>query len=454
MDGDARRGGAAHGPTGSWWYHPALDALTDLVVVIDGDGTVLHANPFVEELLGVPRGEGVGESIATYVHPDDLERAAEVLAMVSEQSLGVALTPAVYRIRAADGTWTPVELNATLHDNGEGDQILIIVGRYSGDRALQDRIVERLIAGDSPSDVVELVPEFGAWRHPDDHYAVIFTGDDGDVRAVGSPVAVELADLDVREAPWTASASREQELVVAARDLPGRLRAAARAEGLGSCWVVPVADPLHASAAVMVAWCREGAGGPAVHRYALETMGRALRLILQWRQQVTDLRTAARRDPLTGLPNRTRFFEVLDDLRSEAGGDGIAMLYVDLDGFKAVNDQHGHLVGDQVLVDAADRIAGVLRPRDTVARLGGDEFAVLCQDLGGDTDAGAIADRIVQAFEAPFLVGSHRVRVGASVGVATMKLTELDGETLLDLADRALYEAKHAGRGRWQLAGP
>jgi diguanylate cyclase (GGDEF)-like protein/PAS domain S-box-containing protein len=436
-----------------WWYHPALEGLTDFVVVLDpADGTILHVNGFVEDLLGVPDGEGIGASIADYVHPDDLVRAAEVMGLMNDEELDVPLTPAVYRIRAADGSWTPVELNAAMHRNDDGEEVAVIVGRYSGDRDLQDQILERLIDGASPAEVIELVPRFGSWRHPDDHYAVLYALDDGRPVVVGSPESVRLIDPEAPQTPWALAAMKDEEMVVAADELPSDLRQAAIDAGLSACWAMPVPDPLRAEPAVIVAWNRDGAGSPEVHRYALQTMARALRLILQWRQQVTSLRMAARRDPLTGLPNRTSFFEVLDGLEEARSGDLVGVLYIDLDGFKAVNDEHGHLIGDDVLVEAANRIARVLRPSDTVARLGGDEFAVLCQELGGVDDAGAIADRIVAAFAEPFVIDGRVVSIGASVGIATVRATELDGELLLDSADQALYEAKNAGRGRWELA--
>ena len=314
-------------------------------MVTDAAGTILWVNPFVERLLGFGNDDSVGSSIADFVHPDDLMRAAEVMTLMADEQLGVPLTPAVYRIRSREGTWTPVELNGTVHQNpGAGsvvdddDRVVVIVGRYSGDRALQDQILELLTAGSSPSEVIQLVPQFGSWRHPEDHYAVIYTGDDGHLVAVGDPESVALTDLDVRDAPWTTAAAKDSELVVDTDQLPSALRRAATTAGLSACWAIPVDDPLHAEPAVIVAWSREGAGTPEVHRYALQTMARSLKLILQWRQQVTSLRLAARRDPLTGLPNRTSFFEVLDGLEQSATSDLIGVLYVDLDGFKAVND--------------------------------------------------------------------------------------------------------------------
>ena len=188
-----------------------------------------------------------------------------------------------------------------------------------------------------------------------------------------------------------------------------------------------------------------------VHRYALDTMARMLALILQWRLQVTGLQRAARRDPLTGLANRTGFWEVLEGIVPEQPEPRVGVLYVDLDGFKGVNDAHGHRVGDRVLAEVGRRLARGLRPGDVVARLGGDEFAVLCPQLSDDAAAVAIAERVVAALEEPFLIDDVEVTIGASVGIATMAPARLDADELLDAADRALYQAKGDGRGRWHL---
>jgi diguanylate cyclase (GGDEF)-like protein len=202
---------------------------------------------------------------------------------------------------------------------------------------------------------------------------------------------------------------------------------------------------------VIVAWGRADASIMEVHRYALETMARLLNLILQWRQQVTALRRAARRDPLTGLANRTAFWEVLEAMSTGRDEPRVGVLYVDLDGFKGVNDAHGHRIGDLVLAEVAQRISAVLRPGDVVARLGGDEFAVLCPDLGDDESAVAIAQRVVVALQRPFLVADVAVAIGASVGIATAIPGDLGADELVDAADRALYQAKGEGRGRWHL---
>ena len=222
---------------------------------------------------------------------------------------------------------------------------MVIFGRYSGDRDLHDEIMGLLVSGTPPTRVVERIPEFGHWRHPLDHYAVFYDGDDGAALAAGSEVACALGRVDDPDAPWLRAARLGTEVTAPTEDLSPALRDAAEAQGLIECWARPVDDPLFGSRAVIVAWGRRDGSIMEVHRYALDTMARMLALILQWRQQVTGLQRAARRDPLTGLTNRTGFWEVLEGIGAEQPEPRVGVLYVDLDGFKGVNDAHGHRVG-------------------------------------------------------------------------------------------------------------
>lgn len=163
------------------------------------------------------------------------------------------------------------------------------------------------------------------------------------------------------------------------------------------------------------------------------------------------LRDAAYRDSLTGLGNRRSFFEALET--QVAGGEQPAVLYIDLDGFKAVNDSLGHLAGDAVLRVAARRLSSVMRPTDELARLGGDEFAVLCGGTVSEEQITMIASRIVDQLNQPLSVGDgQNVDTGASVGIALGLPPGTPADTVLGHADRALYEAKAQGRGRWAFA--
>ncbi|MET3422051.1 diguanylate cyclase (GGDEF)-like protein [Actinoplanes tereljensis] len=160
---------------------------------------------------------------------------------------------------------------------------------------------------------------------------------------------------------------------------------------------------------------------------------------------VQDLRFRAYHDPLTGLANRALFEDSLD--RALSSGDPVAVLYIDLDGFKPINDAYGHERGDEALVVVAERLRGTARQQDVVARLGGDEFAILT--VG--PDPAALADRVLAALHTPLDLSGRSVSIGASIGIAAGRTTP--GE-LLRNADAAMYAAKRQGRDRIVVFDP
>ncbi len=173
------------------------------------------------------------------------------------------------------------------------------------------------------------------------------------------------------------------------------------------------------------------------------TLNRAIRHAKSRHDAATRLRQLALHDPLTSLPNRTVFLEQLT--QALAGEAPVGVLFLDLDGFKAINDLHGHAAGDAVLMQAAGRLRRVLRTGDLLARVGGDEFTALLPGLDA-TGAVTVARRMVQAMFSPFDVAGQRLAVTVSIGVAASPQGGRDAETLLHHADQAMYQAKAAGR--------
>jgi diguanylate cyclase (GGDEF)-like protein len=167
-------------------------------------------------------------------------------------------------------------------------------------------------------------------------------------------------------------------------------------------------------------------------------------------------RELALHDALTGLPNRTLLLELLDHAlqRSHRTGKSTAVLFLDLDGFKAVNDTYGHGVGDHLLVAVTRRLSHLLRPSDTMARLHGDEFVILCEDLDTPDQAGDIATRLLNAMAVPFALATARIEMTVSMGIAFADHHHHDPKQVLRDADTAMYEAKRRGGGGQQVFDP
>ncbi|HEV7862361.1 MAG TPA: EAL domain-containing protein, partial [Acidimicrobiia bacterium] len=158
-------------------------------------------------------------------------------------------------------------------------------------------------------------------------------------------------------------------------------------------------------------------------------------------------------DPLTGLANRALLLDRLSQAVARAGRQpaALAVLFLDLDRFKVVNDGLGHRAGDELLQAVANRLLAVVRPEDTVARLGGDEFVVLCEQLAGEAQASQLAERIAEALRRPVTVSQRDVTITASIGIVVADAGAVAPEALLRDADTAMYQAKERGRDRFEL---
>jgi diguanylate cyclase (GGDEF)-like protein len=196
--------------------------------------------------------------------------------------------------------------------------------------------------------------------------------------------------------------------------------------------------------------------------FSLRRTQRLERLTKKLRETTTELRRngvkldyMARHDALTGLPNRIMFRnEVAGGLRRARRGQDLAVLYLDLDRFKAVNDTLGHPIGDLLLCEVADRLRDTVREMDAITRLGGDEFAVAQSGVEQPRSAEALAHRLIDTLSRPYTISSHRVVVGVSIGITVAGREDADVDHLLRRADMALYAAERDGRGTVRCFDP
>jgi len=187
--------------------------------------------------------------------------------------------------------------------------------------------------------------------------------------------------------------------------------------------------------------------------YNAKFLGKTIRYAMERKASELALKHLAHFDPLTGIANRVLFIDNMNRALSHAEryGEYLALMFIDLDNFKNVNDSLGHDAGDDLLMKVADRLNEVVRECDTVARLGGDEFAVILENVNTAYNAGLVAEKILQKLSAPFEIYGQKIFISASIGIAISPEAGNDTNTLLKNADIAMYGAKDEGKNNYKL---
>ena len=263
--------------------------------------------------------------------------------------------------------------------------------------------------------------------------------------------AVEAAVAGDEVCPWDREHLDDEPLVVGVDELPDGLKMAGRHAGIGTVVLLPIQSVLGDDAGCLALWC----DGP--HRLDLadvsvvvERTMQAVTLAFQIESGRDGIRRLATRDPLTGLWNRQAFF---GQLRALKANRSYTVASIDIDGFAGVNARFGHAVGDEVLLEAANRLREAVRPGDVIARVSADEFAVLCPDVRTEDAAAAIAERITAIAARPFTMAGTPTELSLSVGVAVADDAQ-SGPALFSLAEKAMLETKATAHGSWMFAGP
>jgi diguanylate cyclase (GGDEF)-like protein/PAS domain S-box-containing protein len=398
-------------------------ACPDVISVIDGTGTLTYTSPAVESMLGYGIDDLVGTSAFDLVHPVDQVGALEGFASTLGSSDSSA-TPLLVRLRHANGSWLETEIIGTNHlDHPELAGMVVSIRDVSQsmrtEGALRDSEERYRLMVELAREGICVLDGSGNMTFAN-HALADLLGTT--VNAVLGGSLFDFIDDEDRAAA--------QERIGAAGD------ESQDDEDLG---LVTLDGRL--------VWARLRSS--ALRRHDGTYLGAVVFVTDVTERRALEQRLAeeARRDPLTGVANRKELFEVLSPILEL--GALTAALYVDLDGFKEVNDRFGHTLGDDLLCSVAARLRGAIRSIDTLARVGGDEFVVVCRDLESTDEAVAIATRVRQTLERPFGLTVGSVRIDSSIGIAFGRTP--DADSLLARADQALYRAKRKGRGRIEI---
>ncbi len=424
-------------------FRTIVDETAHTFVVIDRTGTFVYVGGSSEPALGWPPEELLGRNMIEFLTPAGITQAVAVVAEIDASDRTGAGVPMVFEIVQPSGSTTWVEIGAIpMLDLPGVDGIALRCRPWSGQKHFEDFLASLL--ADEPLDaiLVRLCRSIATSLQASG--AAVHHGYDGEAfaSASGSDLPGEcLAD----EGPWL-DAARDGALTdcdVGA--LPAAVGGAAQAAGLTACWSAPVPHTDGLAPAALTVWRPEPGRMLSGHRQVFDRSLSYVQLALVRNAEHQRLRHLAGHDALTGVANRTEFRSRLAGALA-IGERDLAVAFCDLDGFKTVNDSFGHIRGDAVLVEVADRLRGALRVGDELARMGGDEFTVLLRNVTDASGANHVVDRLLGALREPLIVEGVEVVLGLSIGVA-LASPDSTADSLLTRADEALYAVKRSGGG-------
>ena len=423
---------------------------SDLLVVADPDMNILFISDANELLFGRTPESALGSNGIEFINPDDLTM---FLAMFEAYERGYSSpAPNYYRVRHEDGSWIRMEIaGGPLYAKGERVGWSFVLRRPLAAEVYAS--VVRAIFEDQPlAMALDEIPEaFFAIGIGQVCISVWPSGEAPFV--VGDRLPSILSGRDRRPGSvFDAATQSGTDLVISdLDDLDPELRAAAEAEGFGSVFIAPVREASDRVAGLIVHWVFADMPKAEMLRARMDEAKGLVQVALSARFRNDDLVRMAGSDTLTGLANRRTFEQAMAELDP---GDGPALISLDLDGFKEVNDAFGHPVGDELLAIVGRRMSAATRAQDLVVRIGGDEFVLLLRSCPLP-EAVRIAERVIEAVHEPIAVAGSEVSIGVSLGIALAEDGPGDDTWVDDLvrrADDAMYAAKRAGRGRYVLA--
>jgi len=446
---------------------------SDVVGVVDTAGTITYVSPSVTAVFGYEPDALVGHNIVDYVHPDDVDIGFRTIGALADRPFETDSFSV--RLRHADGSWRWTDTMCTNQMNEPAVRGIVgnfrdVTERRRTDMfgARETEVLEQILRGAPIPQTLELLLEAVEDYVADADTTIrLFDSENQALHRVAAPSLAQefISVIDDRLAPVVLDAERAynarlESVVIEDIEHEDRfreldeLRAWALAQGYRAFWSVPIRKPDDDRLLGLLAAYVKVARAPTDdERAIMERVRNIVGVATDRAAHTRQLGHLALHDTLTDLPNRALAVERLDGAleRLHDRESMVAVLFLDLDRFKIVNDGLGHDTGDELLVAVGRRLAATVRRNDTVARFGGDEFVIVCESLGDLHQVEELADRAIAALSEPFALERAEVVVTASIGIAVTTRATDRASSLLRDADAAMYRAKSRGGARYEL---
>lgn len=427
-----------------------LDLLLDVVCVVDIEGRFLSVSAASEKVFGFRPEEMIGRSAFELMHPEDREAS---LAIVQHINAGSPSRDHENRYVHKEGhivhiMWTAQWL--------EGEQVRVGVARDITARkraeAVQAALYKISQAAHATSDLRELYARvhevIGHLLSADNFHVALY---DPTSDQISFPYHVDQTALP----PTTQPLSSDNLCAQVIRTGKALLLTPESATPPRNWLGVPLLTGSETIGALVLQNYSDEIHYTEQDLELMQFMSSQVADAIERKRNRSRLEYLAQYDQLTELPNRVLFQDRLRNAlqRSKRGKLQMAVMYLDMDNFKQINDTFGHAMGDLLLHEVAVRLGRCVRDSDTVGRLGGDEFAILLEDIRQSADAELVAEKVLTALSAPYFLDGHKLVSAPSLGIAVYPDHSEDEQHLVRLADEAMYVAKRAGGGRYCLAG-
>ncbi len=437
------------------FFERLVEAGEHATLVFAPGGDFTYASPAAARMMDTTVDTLIGSNFADWIHPPDLGTALDAAAFLVDHPNGERPPLEVHLL--ANGVPLLVEIvGESLLDDPDVRGVAIAI-RDIRDQETTKQILDAVMRAERVDRTLRLIAELGHRQFRGGGVVIDLDTAIGELTEVlGGEIPEGLRALTTTRPPGRSGLPWEDARWSGdlAHLVGADLRSRVGSVDVGACWSCPIRATDGLLLGVLTVWMEAAAPPSPAETALLRRLATLTAFAIERWSRDQQLEHAAGHDLLTDLPNRSIFTSTVARRRNRVTLGLDAILFVDLDGFKAVNDTLGHAAGDEVLVTVAARMSELLRSDDTVARLGGDEFAVLCPGLADVALAALVAERLIRAVERPIETTFGTVQVGASVGIAVDDGADVDLASLLNRADSALYLAKGEGKGCWRMAPP